>query len=177
MVASMGRGARVFCALGFATLAGTAACSKGGSASDGAPAATSTAPAAVATGDKLLKCGDFLSRAEVTALGLDASHYDENDTQQSAGLNVLCKTGQVLTAISGGQAYESTRAGGEEAIKKGIIKKDEGPAVGSASTWTQMAPMSTLAFRSTSKKYAATISGRDKAIVEKVARALDAKMN
>ena len=83
----------------------------------------------------------------------------------------------MLAAISAGRAYDMTRDGAEDAVKKGIIKKGEGPAIGSASHWTIMGPISTVAFRSTSKKYAATISGREQTSVEKVARALDAKIN
>jgi len=173
----MGHSDRISCVLGLLVLAVVVAC-KGSSSSEAAPGASgATTLAAAQSGEKLIKCGDFFSRADVAALGFDASRYDEGATQQSEGLNVLCHIGQVLAAISGGRAYDMTRDGAEDAIKKGIIKKGEGPAIGSASHWTVMGPMSTVAFRSTSKKYAATISGRDQTSVEKVARALDAKMN
>ena len=173
----MGRSDRKACVVGFLALAVAVAC-KGGSSSEAAPAASGAATlTAPQSGEKLIKCGDFFSKADVAALGFDASRYDEGATQHSEGLNVLCHIGDVLAAISGGRAYDLTRDGAEDAIKKGIIKKGEGRAIGSASHWTIMGPMSTVAFRSTSKKYSATISGREQTSVEKVARALDAKMN
>jgi len=173
----MGRSDRTSCVLGLLALAVVVAC-KGGSSSETAPAASGAATLSLPQfGEKLIKCGDFFSKGDVAALGFDASRYDEGATQHSEGLNVLCHIGDVLAAISGGRAYDLTRDGAEDAIKKGIIKKGEGPVIGSAAHWTVMAPMNTVAFKSTSKKYAATLSGRDKASVEKVARALDAKMN
>jgi hypothetical protein len=174
--AAMGRSNRVGFVLGAATLAVFVAC-KGGSGSSAAPAESSDPPAATSTAKKLIKCGDFFSRAEVAALGFDAKSFDENAEQQNPGYNVMCQIGDVLAAIAGGSAYETSVDGADEAVKKGIIKNAEGPTLGSASHWTEMKPMSTLAFRSTSKKYAATVTASDKAMVEKVARALDAKMN
>ena len=158
------------------------ACKGSGGAPGSAPSAQASAAAAAEAPpakaeERLLRCGDFLSRADVSALGLGADSYSEDDTQGGPGLSVLCKLGGVLASINHGGTYDSMSGGAEEAIKRGTIAKASGPAVGSASMWTTMGPMSTLAFRSTSQKYAATLSGRDKALVEKVGRALDAKMN
>lgn len=175
----MGRSYSVGLVIGIVTLGVFVAC-KGGSASNATPAASNVAsdpPATTSATKKLIRCGDFFTRAEVAALGFDASSFDENAVQMSAGYNVLCQIGDVLAAIAGGDAYQTSVDGADEAVKKGMIKNAEGPTIGSASHWTEMKPMSTLAFQSTSKKYAATLTARDKAMVVKVARALDAKMN
>jgi|CZKU01.1.fsa_nt_gi hypothetical protein len=164
-------------ALTSAVLSLVPACKGGSESSTGGPAASVAAqakPAAASGGS--LRCGDFFSKTEVTALGLDASLYDEGETQTNPGLGVSCNLGAVSVVIFHGKEYDSIREGAEDAVKKGRTQHREGAAVGSATHWIGVGPYSTMGFLASSKAFAASVTGKDAASIEKVARALDAKM-
>jgi hypothetical protein len=153
------------------------ACKSGPETSPSVPApSATTAKAAPSSAAGTLRCGDFFSKAEVAALGVDASRYKEDETQANPLLGVPCDLGSVDVVVFHGNAYTSMRAGDADALKKGMVKRRDGAAVGSDSFWSGMGPYSTLSFFASSKGFAANVTGKDAALVEKVGKALDAKM-
>ena len=153
------------------------ACKSGSETSQSVPAATATtAKAATSPAGGKLRCGDFFSKAEVAALGVDASRYKEDETQDNPLLGVPCDLGSVDVVVFHGNAYSSMRAGDADALKKGMVKRRDGATVGSDAFWSGMGPYSTLSFLASSKDFAANVTAKDAALVEKVGKALDAKM-
>jgi hypothetical protein len=153
------------------------ACKSGSETSQSVPApSATTAKAATSSAGGTLRCGDFFSKAEVIALGVDASRYKEDETQDNPLLGVPCDLGNVDLVVFHGNAYSSMRAGDADALKKGMVKRRDGATVGSDAFWSGMGPYSTLSFLASSKDFAANVTGKDAALVEKVGRALDAKM-
>jgi hypothetical protein len=143
------------------------------------PAAESPRDQAKATpAAGLMKCGDFLSTAEVVALGLDSKRYKEDETQPSAGLGLRCTLGKVGTVIF--QRDKLTDASEDEKLAKAAgvsFKLLEGPPVGSETRWTQVATMYGVNFVSSNKHFTANVSCADRDLAHKVAQALDAKMS
>src|SRR4051812_19143342 len=73
---------------------------------------------AASTPKKLLHCGDFITVAELTALGLDASSFNPGQEQNSPGGPILCNcAGYGFTLFDGG-AYSSIVGGSKESIAK-----------------------------------------------------------
>lgn len=127
---------------------------------------------------KLLRCGDFLSPADVTELGIDATKYNPDHKQPNAGLGVDCKVGNLLVAIYHGGSFDSMREGAANGIAQGLLEKQDGPKIGRETIWTALQQADTVTFLSTNARYAANISGSATGteILEKVARTLDANM-
>ena len=150
----------------FACAAAAGACSDSSSKSNG------NAPGG---GEGALRCGDFMTKSEVTALGLDATDYDEDKTQTSSGLGVLCRMGSVLATIFHGDDFSSMVGGLDDAVTKGTLVASDGASIGKESHWATLAPEHEVIFLATSGKYAANVTSRDAMLVEQVAKALDAK--
>jgi len=144
-----------------------------------APAQPAPGPATVATPqqamDKPLRCGDFFTKAEVGALGLDAEHLKEDD-RESGSLGVICSMGAAGAQIHRGERYPAVLAAAEASIKDRTTKPQSGPALGGEAHWYLFGGMNMVIFLASSKAFAASVTGDNKAMVEKVARALDAKM-
>jgi hypothetical protein len=143
--------------------------------SDPKPAASapSEAPAKPAATAGELRCGDFLTTAEAQALGLETKGYDENRTPLRPGMGVHC----LIATIFKGDAYDTMISGMHANAEKAGLKLQEGPAIGSASQWTSMSTMHSVMFHSNNKRFAGAVTDTDKALVEKVARALLANMD
>ena len=75
----------------------------------------------------LLRCGDFLTSAEVQALGLDASKYNADFRKPNEGLGVTCAVDKVTVAVFHGASFESMREGARNGIAQGMLKQKEGP--------------------------------------------------
>jgi hypothetical protein len=166
-------------ALALAWLTLPPACKNATETSQGASAATaaSTTKTATHASNGALRCGNFLSKGEVAALGLDSTLYNEDETQTTPGMGVTCHMGAIGVGFFHAAAFEGIRMGSEAAIKQGTLKHLEGPAVGSESHWTGgIGRYRTLSFVGSNKQFAAVVAGEDAALVEKVARAVDAKM-
>jgi hypothetical protein len=164
-------------ALTVALLTVAPACKSGSETSQSVPAASATtAKVAASSASVALRCGDFFSRAEVTALGVDASRYKEDETQDNPLLGVPCDLGSVDVVVFHGNAFSSMRAGDADALKKGMVKRRDGATVGSEAFWSGTGPYSTLSFLASSKAFAANVTAKDAALIEKVGKALDAKM-
>ena len=144
-----------------------------------APAASAPNPATAVTPqqaiDNPLRCGDFFTKAEVRALGLDAEHYKE-DERQTDSLGVICSMGAAGAQIHRGERYAAVLAAVEASIKDGTIKPQSGPTLGSDARWYLFGGVNSVVFLASSKAFSASVRGDTKALVEKVARALDAKM-
>jgi hypothetical protein len=125
---------------------------------------------------KLLRCGDFLTSAEVQALGLDASKYNADFRKPNEGLGVSCAVDKVTVAIFHGAAFESMREGARNGIAQGMLKQKEGPKIGRETIWTALAQANTVTFWSSDARFAANVTGTDTALLEKVARAVAANM-
>jgi hypothetical protein len=154
-----------------------------GRAEPTAPAATPASeapPAAAAAPTRAtkasLRCGDFFTAADGAALGLDASGYDADKTQTNPSLGVLCSMGPVGFTIFHGDAYVSMISGLDRGVEQGALVAEQGPTLGTASKWSSMGPMHSAMFLSTSKRYAGHVTALDKALLEKLARTLDANM-
>lgn len=123
-----------------------------------------------------LRCGDYFTAADAKAIGIEAPGYDENTTQSSPGAGVVCMAGPLTIAVFRGDRLDSMLSGLEAAGDKSGVKLQEGPAIGAASKWTLMGSFTSVMFTATSKGFTGNVSGQDKAVVEKAARALDLKM-
>jgi hypothetical protein len=144
-------------------------------ASDPKPAANRPSePAAQPAAEPArVRCGDFLTTAEAQALGLDAKRYDEDATARWPGEGVACAN----TTIYPGHLYD-TIVRGMHAHREGSgLALQEGPTIGSASLWSLTGGWHSVAFHSTNKRFAGRVTDTDKALVEKVARALLANMD
>jgi len=124
----------------------------------------------------VLRCGDYLTEADLKTLAIEAPSYDEEVAQTDPKLGVICVAGPITAGIFRGDVHETMLRGLEAAGDKSGVKLTEGPSIGAASQWTAMGRMRGLMFTVTSKSHTANISGEDKALIEKVARFLDAKL-
>jgi hypothetical protein len=175
------------CVVSLCALAALSAAACKGDSDSGAQAApptpaptsqttTAAITAAEAPQSGPLRCGDFLSKAEAAALGLDAEHYKDGETQENPSLGVGCSLGHVLAVIYHGTEYSTMQRGKDEAVKRGALQTEEGPTVGNEAHWSTMSGMHTVGFLSTSKQFAGLVTSPDKALAEKVAKALDYNM-
>jgi hypothetical protein len=119
------------------------------------------------------RCGDFLTVAEGKALGLDSSHYAADKTQTALGL--LCSMGALGFSIFPGDGYALLIEDLDRGVEQGALQAETGPTLGAASKWSSTGPMQSVMFLATSRRYALHITAADRAMIEKVARALDAK--
>jgi hypothetical protein len=124
----------------------------------------------------LLRCGDFLTSAEIQALGLDASKYQADYRKPNEGLGVTCQIDKVTVSIFHGASFDSMREGARNGIAVGMLGEQEGPKIGRETIWTTLAMAHTVTFWSTGGRFAANITGNDKALVEKLARTVEANM-
>lgn len=137
-------------------------------------------PSAAASGkrgDEPLRCGDFLVASEIRALGLDASRFDPALAQTDPALGVRCDLGKVSVTVFGGAQYPSMVADLHAAVASKQILSHPGPRFGSETQWTLMGELHGLLFLSSNKRYAASLAGRDQALMERLAQRLDARMN
>ena len=126
---------------------------------------------------KLLKCEDFFTVEETKKLGMFSPRYDPDKQQSSKMTGALCMTRPSSFVAYGGDRYRSLVGGSlDVAIKKGSVKKIDGPIIGGKTQWTLTKTIHTVAFQSKNEKFAATVAGGTKADVEKLAKALAAKM-
>jgi hypothetical protein len=136
-------------------------------------AMTSKTDSAPAEGS--LHCSVFISEAELESLGQsNPDGYKEmtNDNPRA----VSCNFGEALVVI-----YPSDQFSGAGGLKKNAassgIKVEEGPKIGGDSQWGTIEGTEgkNVTFVSTKGNYSANVAGTDRAILEKVARALEAK--
>lgn len=123
-----------------------------------------------------MHCRDFFATPELAALGFDTSHYNEDEAQAGPGLGLRCRFGSAGASIFHGEHWAQMQDGAKAGIAAGTLQAIEGPAIGSDTRWTVLGKMHSVNFLSTSKLYAANVSATDKAVVEKLAHALDTKM-
>jgi hypothetical protein len=133
-------------------------------------------PAAGARGGKPLRCGDFLVVEEIRALGLDASRFDADLMQRDPALGVRCDLGKVAVTVFDGAQFPSLLVDLHAAVAGKQVLSHPGPKFGSDSHWTLMGKLHGLLFLSTSKRYAASLAGRDQALLENLAQQLDARL-
>jgi hypothetical protein len=148
-----------------------------GSPARATPPSAASVPAANSGNTRLLSCGDFFKSAELTQLGLDASRYKEDAAQPSPDLGVRCRFGQVNAVIF--RRSQLTNLADDEKLAKNTrvtFKLSEGPKLGSESRWSLIAGLDTLSFVSSNKHFACVASSRDRALLLKLAQALDSKM-
>ena len=158
----------------------------------GAPAEGAAKPsdkAAATPGDKAaanqpaapVLCADFLTKEEVTALGLNAEPY--NATEDADIQAARCVFGELSAAIwRGGDKYAGILDGIKKHGKNAGITEVSGPSVGAETFWTTMPgegtgakERHTLNFVPPNKKFTASITGTDKPKVEQVGNILLAK--
>ncbi len=148
------------------------------------PAANPAAPGA-ATAESpakpgALRCGDFLSKAEVQALGLKAERYHETASGQAG---VHCTFGEVSAQIWRGDQFTSIVDGIKANGAKDGVAMEDGPKIGAETQWTTMPdvhgldgkPPHIANFLPANKKFTAAVTGTDQAKIEQVAKALLAK--
>jgi hypothetical protein len=133
-------------------------------------------PPAGARGGKALRCGDFLVAEEIRALGLDASRFEPDLMQRDPALGVRCDLGKVAVTFFDGAQFPLLIADLHAAVAAKQVLSHPGPKFGSESHWTRMGERHGLLFLSTSKRHAASLAGRDQALLENVAQQLDARM-
>jgi hypothetical protein len=141
----------------------------------GSPASGSSASGP--SGSKPLRCRDFLEAAELRALGLDASRFDPELIQSDPVLGVRCELGKVSVTVFDGAQYAPMLSDLHAAVASKQIVSHPGPRFGSDTQWTLMGELHGLLFLSSSKRYAASLAGRDQALMERLAARLDARMN
>jgi len=123
-----------------------------------------------------MQCRDFLSKAELSALGLDAARYDESSTQSPNSAGVRCRFGKVSAAIFRAEHYPQVLQSQRNDLQSGMVEPQDGMPIGSETYWTSFGTLLSTDFLSTSKQFAANLSSADRAAIVKVGRALDAKM-
>ena len=124
-----------------------------------------------------LRCGDLLGADELVAAGVDATGYDPNKTPDSPGTGVTCVLSNHTVTLFPGSAWLSMLDGWKaNGPKNGVLAAD-GPQIGGAHQWTTMGPIHSLMFQSANQRYAANLTGANRATVEKLARALAANMD
>jgi hypothetical protein len=133
-------------------------------------------PAGAASKDRPLRCGDFLVAAEITALGLDASRLNPDQAESDPVLGVRCDLGKVSVTIFAAAQYPVLLSDMHAAVAAKQLLAHPGPRFGNETHWTRMGERHGLLFLSTSKRYAASLAGRDQALLESLAQRLDARM-
>jgi hypothetical protein len=143
----------------------------------GCNASGENAPQASAKGRALLRCGDFIHVEEIRALGLDASHFSDNDTQPDAVLGVRCDLGPKLSAtIFYGEQFAPMAAELKAAVANGQIQSHPGPTIGRETYWTMMGKLHGMLFLASNQRYAGSLAGRDQALLERLAQQIDVNM-
>lgn len=143
-----------------------------------APAAPAPAPAAPADPSEV-RCGDLISGDEIQELGIDASGFRSDKTAPRPGMGVNCLLSTVSLTLFAGDGYDTMVEGWRTNGGKAGVRAADGPTIGGAAQWTATAstpPVHSVMFRSSNGRFAANVSGMDKALVEKLARALAANM-
>ncbi len=123
-----------------------------------------------------LRCGDLLTANDLAAAGVDPANYDP-DKRAESGMGVHCVVGSPSVSLFAGDQYAVMIDGLQNMGPQAGVTAAAGPSVGSASQWTSMGPMNGLMFLGSNRGYAANLSGPDKAQVEQLARAIDARMS
>jgi len=146
-----------------------------------APAASPTvAPQGPSEAGKLdashLHCGEVLSRDDFKALGLEASGFEPEQTPRRKGEGVTCVKEPVTVTLFPGDAFSTMIDGFKANAEKMGATAEDGPAVGGQSQWTVMSGFHSVMFQSGNRRYAANLSGSDKAQVAKLAQRLAANM-
>jgi hypothetical protein len=136
----------------------------------------SESPAGAAGQGRPLRCGDFLVAAEVTALGLDSSRLNPDQAESDPVLGVRCELGKVSVTVFAAAQYPLLVSDMHAAIAAKQLQAHPGPRFGSETHWTWMGERHGLLFLATSKRYAASLAGRDQALIERLAQRLDARM-
>ena len=123
-----------------------------------------------------MRCGALISADEIQNLGIDASGFKADKTPSTPGMGVNCLLSTVSLTLFGGDAYATMLDRFKTIGAKAGVQAADGPTIGGATQWTAMGTVQSVIFRSANQRYAANISGVDKALVEKLARALAANM-
>ena len=123
-----------------------------------------------------MQCRDFLTKAELAALGVDASRYDENSSQSPRSAGLRCRFGKVSAAIFRGEHFPQVKQIQQDEVESGKLEPQPGMPIGSETYWTSFGTLLSTDFLSTSKQFAANLSSPDRAAILKVGQALDAKM-
>jgi hypothetical protein len=136
-------------------------------------------------GDKALadepaqvRCEDFITKAEVTALGLPAEPY--SGTADPKIQAARCSFGDLSAAIWRGDKYASLVDSIKKYGKAAGIAEEDGPPVGVETQWTSMAAAQgsegkrrhTLNFVPPNKRFTASITGTDRSQIEQLANTL-----
>ena len=117
-----------------------------------------------------------MTAEEIRALGLDVSRFEPDLTQSDPVLGVRCELGKVSVTIFDGAQFSPLVADLHAAVAGKQLLSHPGPRFGSETHWTLMGKLPGLLFLSTSKRYAASLTGRDQALLESLAQQLDARM-
>jgi hypothetical protein len=129
-----------------------------------------------------VRCEDFITKADVTALGLKAEPYKEVSEPKTQA--VRCSFGELSATIWRGDKFGSIVDGIKAHGKKAGIALQDGPMIGVETQWTTMpaAPelpgheRHTLNFIPPNRKFTASVTGTDKSEVEQVATTLLGKL-
>ena len=123
-----------------------------------------------------MRCRDFLTKAELAALGVDASRYDEDSAQSPHSAGLRCRFGRVSAAIFRGEHFTQVLQSQQVDLQNGVVEPQVGMPIGSETYWTSFGTLLSTDFLSTSKQFAANLSSPDRTAIMKVGQALDAKM-
>jgi hypothetical protein len=127
-------------------------------------------------GEHLMQCRDFLTKAELAAIGVDASRYDEESSQSPHSAGLRCRFGRVSAAIFRGEHFSKVLQSQQDDLQSGVVEPQVGMPIGSETYWTSFGTLLSTDFLSTSKQFAANLSSPDRSAIMKVGQALDAKM-
>lgn len=133
------------------------------------PAASPPAEKAPA-GDGNLHCDQFLSKDELTTMGMAM----RPNSEFSQEIMVRCSYDGGTAMIWRGDHYGSSVLGSYKA-QGSAAQPDDGPKVGAETVWLTMSGSHIVGFLPANKKFTATVTGGDKAKVEKLANALNAR--
>lgn len=123
-----------------------------------------------------MHCSDFLTRAELSALGVDATRYDERAAQSPSSVGLRCRFGKVSAAIFRGEHFAQVLQSQQADLQSGVVEPQQGMPIGSETYWTSFGTLLSTDFLSTSKQFAANLSSPDRGAIVKIGKALDAKM-
>ena len=140
------------------------------------PPPQAKSPVAATDGKSLMRCRDFLTKAELAALGVDASRYDEDSAQSPHSAGLRCRFGRVSAAIFRGEHFTQVLQSQQVDLQNGVVEPQVGMPIGSETYWTSFGTLLSTDFLSTSKQFAANLSSPDRTAIMKVGQALDAKM-
>lgn len=134
-----------------------------------------TSPAGTAV--RSLRCGDLITRDDLEKLGLDSPRFDPNESQTDPVLGVRCELGpKISAALFLGEQFPTMAADLKAALASGQIKSHPGPTFGGETYWTWLGERHGLLFLSSNERFAASLSGRDQELLERLAARLDARM-